>query len=91
MKGTTYNDTIMIVDEAEDLNERALRLVGTRVGQNGRIFLAGDYQQSVVNASSSNALVKMCKELRGNPLFACIYLEDDVRSDTSKLFANLFK
>ena len=91
MKGTTYNDTIIVVDEAEDLNERALRLVGTRVGQNGRIFLAGDYQQSVVNSSSENPLVKMCKEFKGNPLFACIYLEDDVRSETSKLFANLFK
>lgn len=91
MKGTTYNDTIMIVDEAEDLNERALRLVGTRVGENGRIFLVGDYQQSVVDSTETNALVKMCNEFKGNPLFACVYLEDDVRSSTSKLFANLFK
>lgn len=91
MKGTTYNDTIIVVDEAEDLNERELRLVGTRVGQNGRIFLAGDYKQSVVDSSDHNALVRMCNELKGNPLFGCIYLEDDVRSDTSKLFAGLFK
>lgn len=91
MKGTTYNDTIMIVDEAEDLNEREIRLVGTRVGENGRIFLVGDYKQSVINATETNALVKMCNELKGNPLFGCIYLEDDVRSSTSKLFANLFK
>lgn len=91
MKGTTYNDTIMIVDEAEDMNEREIRLVGTRVGENGRIFLVGDYQQSVVNDTETNALVKMCNELKGNPMFGCIYLEDDVRSSTSKLFANLFR
>lgn len=33
----------------------------------------------------------MCKELRGNSNFATIYLETDVRSETSKMFANLFK
>ena len=91
MKGTTYNDQIIICDESEDLDEKQIRLIGTRVGQNGRIFFSGDYQQSVFNNGPRNALVRMCDELKGSPLFGCIYLEEDVRSETSKLFANLFK
>lgn len=91
MKGTTYNDTIMIVDEAEDLTEAEIRLVGTRLGQNSRIFMSGDYGQSLVDKTANNPLVKMCNELRGNRSFGCIYLDEDVRSSASKLFANLFK
>lgn len=91
MKGCTYPNTIILLDEAEDTTERELKLVGTRVGENGRIFLAGDYKQSVVNDSLNNSLCKMCNELKGNKMFGCIYLEDDVRSETSKLFAGLFQ
>lgn len=91
MKGTTYNDTIMLVDEAEDLDEKQLRLVGTRVGSNSKIYFAGDFKQSVINTTDSNALIKMCNELKGNKMFGCIYLGEDVRSTTSKIFANLFE
>lgn len=91
LKGTTYNDTIIVVDEAEDLNESQLRLIGTRVGENGKVYFSGDYEQSLIDKTENNGLVKMCNELKGNPMFGCIWLDDDVRSDTSKIFANLFK
>ena len=91
LKGTTYNDTIMLVDEAEDLDEKQIRLVGTRVGLNSKIYFAGDYKQSVINTTTNNALVKMCNEFKGNKQFATIYLGEDVRSSTSKMFANLFE
>lgn len=91
MKGTTYNDTIMLVDEAEDLDEKQIKLVGTRVGTNSKIYFAGDYKQSVINTTKNNALIKMCNGLKGNKMFGCIYLGEDVRSTTSKIFANLFE
>lgn len=91
LKGTTYNDTIMLVDEAEDLDEKQIRLVGTRVGSNSKIYFAGDYKQSIINTTTNNALVKMCNEFKGNKQFATIYLGEDVRSSTSKMFANLFE
>ena len=91
IKGRTYNESILLVDEAEDLSEKQIRLIGTRVGHDSRVFYMGDYKQSVVNPSRQNALIRMCNELRGNPMFGCIYLDEDVRSDTSKMFANLFQ
>lgn len=91
MKGTTYNETVMVVDEAEDLSEKQIRLIGTRVGKDSRIFFNGDYKQSVIKATTDNALVKMCNAFKGNPMFGCIYLGEDVRSDTSKMFAHLFE
>lgn len=91
LKGTTYSDTIMVCDESEDLSKKQLKLVGTRLGENSRIFFAGDYKQSSIDASERNALVQMCNELKGNSNFGCIYLDDDVRSVASKIFANLFE
>ena len=90
LKGTTYNNTIILVDEAEDLDEKQIRLVGTRLGENSKIFLAGDYKQSVINTTDNNALIRMCNEFKGNSKFGCIYLGEDVRSVTSKMFAELF-
>ena len=90
MKGTTYNNTIIVVDEAEDLTEKQIRLIGTRLGENSKIYLAGDYNQSVINTGTNNALVKMCNQFKGNKNFGCIYLGEDVRSETSKLFAEIF-
>ena len=90
LKGTTYNNRVFLVDEPEDLTKKQLRLIGTRLGENSKIFLAGDYKQSVVDMSENNALVQMCNELKGNSKFGCVYLGEDVRSETSKLFAELF-
>lgn len=91
MKGTTYDKTIFLVDEAEDLSEAQIKLVGTRVGENSRIFFSGDFAQSIKDKTTSNPLVKMCEQLKGNKMFGCIYLDEDVRSETSKLFADLFQ
>ena len=91
LKGTTYNDSFIIVDEAEDLSESQIKLIGTRVGKDSRIVFAGDYKQSLICKNLNNPLVKMCYELRGNPSFGCIVLDEDVRSETSKMFAELFQ
>ena len=91
LKGTTYNETILLVDEAEDLTQKQVKLIGTRVGQNSRIFFSGDYKQSVIRSDKTNAIVKMCNEFKGNNKFGCIYLGEDVRSETSKMFAGLYE
>lgn len=91
MKGTTYNETIIICDEAEDLTESQIRLIGTRLGTDSRIYLAGDYKQSLLSKTNHNPLIKMCNEFKGNRKFGCIYLGEDVRSETSKMFAELFE
>ena len=90
MKGTTYNDTIILCDEAEDLSQSQIKLIGTRLGENSKIYFAGDYKQSLLNKSINNPLIKMCNEFKGNQKFGCVYLGEDVRSKTSKMFADLF-
>ena len=89
-KGLTWDNTYVECTEAEDYSTHQIKLLGTRVGQNSKIVFEGDYKQSNINKSITNPLVEMCEELKGNPKFACIVLEEDVRSETSKMFAGLF-
>ena len=91
LKGQTFPNTVLLVDEAEDLSDKQIKLVGTRVGENSKIIFDGDYKQAIGNNGNTNPLVRMCNELKGNDKFACIYLDEDVRSTTSKMFAQLFE
>lgn len=90
VKGRTFTDKFIMVEEAEDLTERQIRLIGTRVGEHSKVVLSGDYKQSEINRTTDNALIKMANFFKGDPKFACICLEDDVRSETSKMFANMY-
>ena len=46
LRGLTFRDTIIVVDEMQNLNFEELRTVITRVGENTRLIFSGDYRQS---------------------------------------------
>lgn len=46
IRGITYNNTVIIVDEMQNLNYHELVSVITRVGKNCKIVFSGDYDQS---------------------------------------------
>lgn len=46
IRGATYNESIIIVDEMQNMNFHELDSVITRVGQNSKIIFCGDYKQS---------------------------------------------
>ena len=46
IRGMTFNDCIIVVDEMQNLNFHELDSVVTRVGRNCKLILAGDYYQS---------------------------------------------
>ena len=89
MKGMSVLDTIMIVDECEDLSLKQVKMLGTRVGKNSCIVFTGDYHQAEKKYKVDSGMSKMIEQFKGNPLVGIVVLEEDVRSSTSKLFANL--
>lgn len=90
VKGRTFSGKYVLIEEAEDITQKQIRLLGTRIGENSKIVFSGDYKQSEINDTSNNDLVRMCNYFKGEPRFATISLEDDVRSETSKLFATMY-
>lgn len=89
MKGASKESTWFLVDEAEDLDIETLKLIGTRVAKGSVICFSGDLYQTEKKYKSNNGLQKFINEFKGNPLVGIIKLNEDVRSDVSKLFNQL--
>ena len=49
LRGTTFNDSLILVDEANNMNFQELDTVMTRMGDNSRIVFCGDYRQADLN------------------------------------------
>jgi PhoH-like ATPase len=89
MKGLSIDDTFIIVDEAEDLNKKLIKLVGTRLGKNSCIVFSGDFNQAEDKYAHNNGLYIAIEKLKGNPLVGIVVLPEDIRSEASKVFAEM--
>lgn len=89
MKGMTLDNTYTIIDEAEDLDLKTLKLIGTRIGKESCIVFSGDYKQAESKYIRNNGLLTMIDKLKDNPLVGIVVLNEDVRSSASKVFAYL--
>jgi len=89
LKGISIDDSYVIMDEAEDLNTKLIKLVGSRIGEKSCIVFTGDWNQAESKYKYDNGLLKLIRESKGNKLVGIVVLDEDVRSETSKVFANL--
>ena len=83
LRGTTLDNAIIIVDEFENLNFHELDSIMTRVGENSKIFFAGDASQSdLLKVTERTGILDFMQILQGMPEFGKIEfgLEDIVRS-----------
>lgn len=89
MKGLSINDTFILVDEAEDLDTKLIKLIGTRLGCRSVVTFSGDYNQSEDKYKANNGLLAAINKLKGDPLVGIIVLDRDVRSEASRVFAKI--
>jgi PhoH-like ATPase len=89
MKGLTIPESYILIDEAEDLDLKTLKLIGSRIGKDSNIVFCGDYKQAEGKFIQDNGLLQLIEGTKGNPLVGIVVLDDDVRSSASKVFANL--
>jgi predicted ribonuclease YlaK len=89
MKGLSIDETFILVDEAEDLNKKIIKLLGTRLGTNSSITFSGDIEQAEDKYVGNNGLTVAIEKLKGHPLVGIVVMKDDVRSEASKVFADL--
>jgi len=87
LRGTTLDNSIVIVDEFQNLNFHELDSIITRVGENTRIVFCGDASQSdLVKTNDRNGIVDFMNVLRKMPSFDIIEfgIDDIVRSGLVK-------
>jgi PhoH-like ATPase len=85
IKGSTYVDTWIIVDEAENLTPSELKTIVTRLGKGSKLILCGDLGQTDIyldEESSGFAYVmeKMVGTAYDNKMVGMVYLAETLRS-----------
>lgn len=80
IRGITFSDSIIIVDECQNLNFHQLDSVITRVGENSKIIFSGDYTQSDLKRDKEkDGIVKFMDILKDMEAFTHIqFWEDDI-------------
>lgn len=87
LRGLTFDNCVLIVDEYSNLNFHELDSIITRVGENCRIIFSGDAEQTdLVNANERTGIHDFMRILQIMPSFDIIEFQPDdiVRSDFLK-------
>jgi predicted ribonuclease YlaK len=89
IRGTTFDNSILLIDECQNLNFHELDSIITRVGENCKIMFCGDATQSdLIKTNERNGIIDFTKILMAMPEFDCIEfgVEDIVRSGLVKSY-----
>ena len=87
IRGTTFDKTIVVVDEFQNLNYHELDSIMTRVGSQSKIMFCGDATQSdLIKTNERNGIIDFMRVLRLMPSVDVIEfgIEDIVRSGLVK-------
>ena len=86
LRGITFSDAIVIVDECQNLNGHECDTVITRVGENSRIIFCGDYKQTDLNCKERSGFLSFNQVIKSMGCFDFIEfgVQDVVRSGLVK-------
>jgi len=82
VRGNTYHDAIIIIDDAQNFEVGLLKLIMSRAGENSRIILTGDPTQidSKILTAADCGVIRAAHDFRGLPAYGGIYLSESKRS-----------
>lgn len=64
LRGITFHDTFMIIDEAQNTTKAQIKLIVTRIGQNSKMIFIGDAEQSDLNKNKNSGLLDAIDRLQ---------------------------
>jgi phosphate starvation-inducible PhoH-like protein len=90
--GVTLDDSIIIVDEAQQISKDNLRTLITRIGNNSKMIFLGDIKQKSVNKREKSALEILIEHFNNIPEIGIVKLgrEDIVRHPIIKKLEDIF-
>lgn len=85
VRGVTFQDSIIIVDECQNMTLHELDSIITRIGNNCRIIFCGDFFQSDLRTSGINSFMNILKDMEEFD-FIEFGISDIVRSNLVKSY-----
>ena len=77
MRGRTLNDSVIILDEAQNATCAQMKLLLTRMGEGSKVFIAGDITQIDLPSRGPSGLVQALDILEGIPGIASVHMKQD--------------
>jgi phosphate starvation-inducible protein PhoH and related proteins len=91
IRGASFDDSFIIVDEAQNLTVEEIKALSTRIGENSRLVFLGDPFQRDVKESGLEWFINLCHKYE----LSCPVIEftsdDIVRSDIVKELVKAFE
>ena len=73
MRGRTFENTVIIADEMQNSTQNQMKMLLTRVGENTKLIVTGDLEQSDLN--EENGLTLLTRRIRGLDLKYITHVE----------------
>lgn len=90
IRGRTFTDTIIIVDEAQNLERNVILTALSRTGENTRVFISSDVaQRDNLRVGRHDGIAAVVEKLKGEELFAHIKLTRSERSQVAEMVTRL--
>ncbi len=92
LRGTTISKKYVIIDEAQNMTNATMKLIGTRMGDETRLVIMGDPKQidHPFLSKRRNALVTMLNKAHYSNFIAGIQLHHTIRSEIANWFDKHF-
>ena len=90
LRGATFEDCIVLVDEAQNCTKEEMKMILSRIGKNCKMILSGDIEQSDIPNSGLPDAVSRLEGIKGIEVVR--FLDDDiVRSKMCKQIIQAYK
>lgn len=83
LRGTTFEDCIVLVDEAQNCSKEEMKMLLSRIGKNCKMFFSGDTEQSDIPNSGLEDAINRLEGIKGIEIVEFLD-EDIVRSKMCK-------
>jgi phosphate starvation-inducible PhoH-like protein len=93
VRGRSIDNTIIIVDEAQNISLENMRTLMTRIGDNSKMIILGDVKQKDIRNKKDSSLEVIIEKFNNIKNFGCVELrnpEDVVRNPIIKIIEETF-
>ena len=93
VRGRSIDNTIIIVDEAQNISVNNMRTLMTRIGDNSKMIILGDVKQKDIRKKSDSSLEVVIDKFKDIEGFGCVELrnpDDVVRNPIIKIIEEIF-
>lgn len=94
VRGRSIDNTIIIVDEAQNISIQNMRTLMTRIGDNSKMVILGDVRQKDIKNHKNSSLEVVIDKFEGIDGFGCVSLRnpnDVVRNPVIKIIEKIFE